>query len=167
MLSDEFYKLQRHVEDLSLKAYAATAEEASRGLYTIGYGHTRGVKPGDTITQEKAEEYLIEDAQDALSSSAPYLADLELTQHQLDAIVSMVFNLGPKLFKNRDGSDTGIYTALKAHDHKAVMGQMRRWTRQAGKVLTGLVTRRGMEEMLYLLGTIEGESECEYFIPAY
>lgn len=169
MLSEAFYKLQRHVEELKLEAYMPTPDDVP----TIGYGHTTGVKLGHVITLEQAEEYLREDAQDAIDSAAPYLRNIELSQHQFDAIISMVFNLGVGkkgvkngVFRNYDGSDTGIYQALKRGEHKVVMHQMRRWNRQAGKVLNGLTTRRGMEEMLYLLGTKE-EGECETFIPAY
>ena len=41
-------------EALSLKAYHGKADRA--GVWTIGWGHTKGVKPGDVITREKAEE---------------------------------------------------------------------------------------------------------------
>ena len=161
MLSEAFFKLQRHCEELKLEAYMPTPDDVP----TIGYGHTKGVKLGHVITLEQAEEYLKEDAHDAVEAAFYYLKDIELSQHQFDAIISMVFNAGTQIFRNRDGSNTGIYRALKKGDHKRVMHEMRRWVHQAGKPLKGLVTRRGMEEMLYLLGTQEGE--CETFIPAY
>ena len=35
--------------------------------WTIGYGHTSGVKPGDVITQQQAEKYLDADIKEALN----------------------------------------------------------------------------------------------------
>ena len=32
-----------------------TAYKCPAGVYTIGYGHTKGVKKGDTITQQQAD----------------------------------------------------------------------------------------------------------------
>ena len=156
MLSDYFYALQRHCEELRLEAYMPTSDDVP----TIGYGHTKDVKLGHVITVDQAEEYLQEDAQNTIKSASPYLRDVELSQHQFDAIISMVFNAGTKIFRNKDGSDTGIYRALKKGEHTRVMHEMRRWVHQAGKPLKGLVTRRGMEEMLYLIGTTK-EGRCD------
>ncbi|MBQ5930381.1 MAG: lysozyme, partial [Clostridia bacterium] len=38
-----------------------TAYKCPSGIYTIGYGHTSGVKKGQKITQKQAEAYLRED----------------------------------------------------------------------------------------------------------
>lgn len=43
-------------EGVRLKAY-----QDSGGVWTIGYGHTKGVKPGMTITKEQADAYLEQD----------------------------------------------------------------------------------------------------------
>ena len=38
-----------------------TAYKCPAGVYTIGYGHTKGVKKGDTITQQQADLLLAMD----------------------------------------------------------------------------------------------------------
>lgn len=43
-------------EGLKLKAY-----KCSSGVPTIGYGHTKGVSMGQTISHQKAEKFLRED----------------------------------------------------------------------------------------------------------
>ena len=40
------------------EACRLTAYQDSVGVWTIGYGHTKGVKRGDKITQQQADEYL-------------------------------------------------------------------------------------------------------------
>lgn len=164
--SEAYYKLVQHYEGLSLKAYAATAHEAARGLYTIGYGHTRGVKAGDIITKEQAREFLEADTLEAVRVLSKYEHMTPLSQFQYDALLSMTYNLGPQLFRNRDGSKTGLYSALEVGDHGWVMREIPRWDKQGGAALLGLQLRRAAERFLYDLGTTKGAS-CERFIPAY
>ncbi len=76
-------------EGLRLEAYA---DALAAGLPTIGWGHTSGVRLGDVITIEQAEELLDEDisiAEAAVNSLIP-----NLTHHQFCALVSFTFNLG-------------------------------------------------------------------------
>ena len=52
--SEEGIELIKHFEGCRLEAYKCSAK-----VWTIGWGHTRGVKEGDTCTQEEADqEYL-------------------------------------------------------------------------------------------------------------
>ena len=71
-----------------------TAYQCSAGVWTIGYGHTKGVEKGMTISKESAEEMLIEE----LHEYEGYITDnvtSPLSQNQFDAMVSWVYNLGP------------------------------------------------------------------------
>ena len=43
-------------EALRLKAY-----QDSKGVWTIGWGHTKNVHPGDVITREQAEQFIRDD----------------------------------------------------------------------------------------------------------
>lgn len=54
--SSKGVSLIKQFEGCRLKAYKCPA-----GVWTIGYGHTAGVKEGDIITQETAESYLRND----------------------------------------------------------------------------------------------------------
>lgn len=55
-------------EGLSLKAYKCTA-----GTWTIGYGHTKGVRPGQVISLLQAERFLRDDLEDHAEDLAPYV----------------------------------------------------------------------------------------------
>ena len=48
--------LIKEFEGLRLKAYLCPG-----GVWTIGYGHTTGVRPGMVITEAQAEKFLKED----------------------------------------------------------------------------------------------------------
>ena len=51
-ISLEGLSLIKKFEGCKLIAYKCSA-----GVWTIGYGHTTGVKEGDVCTQEEAENY--------------------------------------------------------------------------------------------------------------
>ena len=51
------------------------AYQCSAGVWTIGYGHTKDVEPGMQITQEDAEEMLVDRAQ-LMKLSAPEMTVL-------------------------------------------------------------------------------------------
>ena len=53
-LGDKGTELLKHFEGCELSAY-----QDSVGVWTIGYGHTKGVVPGMTITQGQAEQMLL------------------------------------------------------------------------------------------------------------
>ncbi len=89
MTTEGFAQLKRH-EGLRLKAYKCPA-----GVWTIGYGHTGGVNYLDEITEERAEELLIQDVQKAEYGARNLIVDFdELTPRRQDACINLVFNLG-------------------------------------------------------------------------
>src|SRR5262245_12639546 len=61
--------------------------------WTIGYGHTAGVQPGDTCSREQALDWLRKDLAWA-EAAVNRLVAVPLEQHQFDALVSFTFNLG-------------------------------------------------------------------------
>lgn len=76
----------------ALRAYLDEA-----GVWTIGTGHTRGVKKGDTCTLDQAEKWLVEDCQfcvDAINKCV----QVDLTQSEFDALVIWIFNVGVGAF---------------------------------------------------------------------
>ena len=135
---DDGLALIRHFEGCRLEAYLCPA-----GVWTIGYGHTKGVKEGDTIDQEAAEAYLIEDLEE-FESHVLRLVEIPLTQHQFDALVSWTFNLGPGNLK-----ESTLLNRINYGPLSDVPFQIQRWTRAGGKVLEGLVKRRAAEAALW------------------
>lgn len=142
-LGTEGLELIKEHEGLRLKAYLCQA-----GIPTIGYGHTKGVKLGDTTTAEQAEAWLKEDVSDS-ENGVNSLVKITITQNQFDALVSFVFNLGSGAF----GSST-LLKKLNSGDYSAAADQFLVWNkvRVNGKlqISNGLKRRRKAERELFL-----------------
>ena len=132
--SDETIAAICNFEGVSLKAYKCPA-----GVWTIGYGHTKGVCKGQKITQEQAVQYLKQD----VAPIENYLNKVNLckTQGQFDALVDFIFNLGITNFKN----STLYKYIIKRYSDDAVCKQFMRWVYAGRKKLNGLVKRRSWE----------------------
>ena len=120
-----------------------TAYQDSVGVWTIGYGHTKGVYEGMTITQDQAEQMLLSE----LEEYEGYIKDMvtvPLTQNQFDALVVWVYNLGPTNFRN-----STLLKELNAGNYNAAGQEITRWNKAGGKVLAGLVKRREAEAQLF------------------
>lgn len=126
----------KHYEGLRLKAYLCPA-----GVWTIGYGSTKRVTRGMTCTPEEAEARLLADVEDA--EACVNRVNVELTDDQFSALVSLVFNIGPTAF----GSST-LRRKLVAGDVNDAAEQFDRWVFAAGKKLSGLIARRASERAL-------------------
>lgn len=134
------YDLIRHSERLRLKAYLCPA-----GVWTLGYGHTGGVRPGDTCTPEEAENMLRVDADREAAPIRELLRNgVPLTQNQFDALVSFAFNIGATNFDR-----STLKRKLLAGDIEGAAAEFPRWVRADGKVLPGLVVRRDAERALF------------------
>ena len=132
-----FEKL-KSFEGCRLQAYQDAAK-----VWTIGYGHTKGVKKGDNITQEKAEEYLREDVEEV---EGQILAlNLNLTQPQFDALVSFVYNVGIGAFKE----STLLRFIREGRSENEIKKQFRSWVYSNGRTLPGLVMRREWESIRF------------------
>lgn len=137
-VSENGLKVIKESEGLRLKAYRDTG-----GVWTIGYGHTRGVKPGNRITMEVADAYLKADVRSA-ESDVSSLVKVELNQNQYDALVSFVFNIGHEQF-----SGSTLLRKLNTGDYSGAAAEFPRWRHDNGKVIAGLVTRRAKERDLF------------------
>ena len=72
-----------------------TAYQDTVGVWTIGYGHTGGVKKGDKITQKEAEEFLLEDTLEAARDASTLPVGFDgLNAVRQSVLVNMTFNLG-------------------------------------------------------------------------
>lgn len=136
--SNKGFSLIGDSEGLRLKAYKCSAN-----VWTIGYGHTKGVKPGDTCTVQQAIDWLHEDVKEA--ERAVNSKGLNLNQNQFDALIDFVFNFGDKKF-----SESTLLKLLKKNvNDPAIAGELRKWVYSGGKKTTGLITRREKEANLY------------------
>jgi len=126
-------------EGCELEAYKCPAD-----VWTIGYGHTKGVVEGMKITKEEAEQMLVDELHEYENYINKYV-NVALSQNQFDALVSWVYNLGPA---NLTAST--MLKVLNNGEYEEVPAQMKRWNKAGGKVLDGLVRRREAEALLYL-----------------
>ena len=125
-------------EGLRLKAY-----QCPGGVWTIGYGHTAGVKPGMVIPEAQAEEYLKAN----LIAFERYLngLGLALNQNQFDALISFIYNVGTGNFSN-----STLLRKVRANPQdNSIMDEFLRWVYSKGRVLPGLQRRRLAEMKLY------------------
>jgi lysozyme len=81
------------LEGLRLNAY-----QDEKGVWTIGYGHTSGVKRGMTCTKAQAIEWLHQDLAEA-AAGITKLLQVPVTQRQFDALCVLVFNVGVGAFE--------------------------------------------------------------------
>ena len=120
-----------------------TAYQDSVGVWTIGYGHTKGVYNGMTITQEEAEQMLLTELEE-YEGYIENMVTVPLTQNQFDALVVWIYNLGPTNFRN-----STLLKELNAGNYNAAGQEITRWNKAGGKVLAGLVKRREAEAELF------------------
>lgn len=121
----------KRFESCKLSAYQDTA-----GVWTIGYGHTKGVKKGDRITQYQAEQFLRDDL--AEYERAAGKVQRLTTQGRYDAVVDFMYNLG---IGNFNKSTLKIYIE-SGRSVWEIQEQFLRWVNAGGRKLGGLVSRR-------------------------
>lgn len=125
----------------NFEGFRSKAYKDAVGVWTIGYGHTKGVREGQTVTEEQAIDLLREDVQyveNAINSH-----NLKLRQNQFDSLVSLFFNVGTGHLKN-------FLPDLKSDpDSIAVPERMKKYVYAGGKILPGLVRRREIEAEHY------------------
>jgi len=137
-ISQEGLDLIKKFEGCELTSYQDSVD-----VWTIGYGHTKGVEEGQEITQDEAEEMLASE----LDEYEGYINDMvecDLEQCQFDALVAWVYNLGPTNLKS-----STMLKRLNSNDLDDVPNQIKRWDKAGGKVLAGLVRRREAESLLF------------------
>jgi lysozyme len=137
-ISIEGIALIKKFEGCRLESYKCAA-----GVPTIGYGSTKGVEMGMTITKEDAEQLLLKDIAE-FEDFVLEASEMPLSQHQFDALVSWTFNLGPS---NLNAST--MLKVLNKGEYEDVPAQIKRWNKAGGKVLDGLIRRREAEALLF------------------
>lgn len=139
-ISDRGVELIAKYEGCRLAAYKCPA-----GVWTIGYGHTAGVKPGDTLPNEQAAKNLLK--QD-LKKYAGYVNDcikkgniiFPLNQNRFDALTSFAYNCGAG----------NLQKLVSGRDAETVAEKLLLYNKGGGKVLAGLTRRREEERALFL-----------------
>ena len=115
-------------------------------IWTIGWGHTRGVKEGDTCTQAQADAWLLEDVQEAVAA-VNRLVRVPVMQAEFDAMVDFTFNAGQGNF-----ASSTLLKDVNACNFAAADREFLRWDMAGGAHIAGLARRRQAEADLFKTG---------------
>lgn len=141
-LIKSFEGCHKRLPDGRIEAYLCPA-----GVWTIGWGTTKGIRPGMIITSAQADALFLEDLK-KYEDAVNRLVKVDLTQNQFDALVSFVYNLGETAF-----AKSTLLKRLNAGQYAGVPEQFVRWNkaRVKGKLvpLRGLTRRRAAEAALF------------------
>ena len=140
-ISDNCVDLVARFEGCRLNAYKCPA-----GVWTIGYGHTTGVKQGMTLANEaEAKELLREDLAKYANSVNNCIGNgtisFEMNQNRFDALVSFTFNCG----------SGNLEKLVKGKTAETVAQRILTYNRGGGKILPSLTKRREAERDLFLM----------------
>jgi lysozyme len=124
-------------EGMRLRAYKCPA-----GVWTIGFGHTGDVKPGQIIDAAEARRLLVLDLKRFEKHVAEKITERRLTQPQRNACLSFAFNCGYMIRGN-------LERRININDTEAVCELLMKYVHAAGKTLPGLVRRRTAECIEY------------------
>lgn len=139
-------ELVKKYEGCRLVSYKCPAD-----VWTIGYGHTGGVKEGQRITQEQAERYLEKDLEKFEKLVMKYWDKYRWTQNEFDALVSFAYNIG----------SIDKLTANGTRDRATIAEKVPAYNKINGKVHAGLSKRRREEQGLFLGGRAQGSGSAE------
>ena len=133
------YDLIKEQEGFRRHAYKCAA-----GVWTIGYGTTiypdgTRVKQGDTISIEKAEEYLRHYCETQIQ-----LPEGDFNDKQKEALCSLIYNIGQPAF-NR----SSVKKAIEEGRTQDIEKHWKAWNKAGGRILAGLVERRNKEYKLF------------------
>mgnify|MGYP005795774955 CR=1 FL=1 len=128
----------------SFEGCRLSAYKCSAGVWTIGYGHTKEVKEGDSCTEEQATVWLTDDIKETQTLLAHYI-NVPVTRNEFIALVSLAFNVGVgSLMKSK------LLRKLNAGDREGAAEEFLDFDLADGQRLAGLTRRRKAEHDLFL-----------------
>lgn len=141
--SEKGLQFIRREEGERLTAYADII-----GVWTIGVGHTgtvdgKPVAKGMVISADKSHALLSADLS-KFESAIARLVKVPLKQHEFDALVSLVFNIGETNFAR-----STLLKKLNANDFKGAAEQFLAWKNAGGRAVQGLLNRRKREKDMF------------------
>lgn len=134
-VSDDLLHALKRFEGFRVKAYRCPA-----GVWTCGYGHTRGVTARTVCNEAKAMEWLRKDLE-PIESFLSAIPEVCKSQGRFDACADFCFNLGTGAFKG----STLFKLIQKKASESAIQAEFLKWVYAGGRPLEGLKTRRRWE----------------------
>lgn len=115
---------------------------------TICDGHTGpDVYRGQRANDQMCDAWRAKDAEVSIKAIRRCSGDAKLTQHEFDALVSLVHNIGPTAY-----CGSTMSRLIREGKLDQVPGQFDRWVYSGGRKLRGLVNRRQSERNLWERG---------------
>jgi lysozyme len=137
----------------SKEGFETNAYRCPAGVWTIGYGFTKGVKKGDMMTRQDADVRMSVEVDEFEHGLRKLLGAAPTTQGQFDALLSFAFNLGLGALRT-----SSLLRFHKDGDYRAAEREFAKWvnvrdpqTKQLKRV-RGLVSRRAEEAKAYRTG---------------
>lgn len=127
------------------EGFRSEAYKDSVGVWTIGFGTTRGVKKGDTINKDEARERMLKELDRDYAQVVRIHVKVTLTQSMFDALCSLIYNIGGGNFAN-----STLKKCLNQKEYKKAVDEFSKWIYAGGEVLNGLVKRRKSEAELFI-----------------
>jgi len=124
------------------EGYIGQAYQDPVGIWTIGFGETLGVKPGQTTTPVRSMVQLLDSATSHAQGMVKCI-NVPLHQYEYDAYLSFTYNVGVGAFCR-----STLVKKLNAGDYEGACAQLLNWVYAGGKEFRGLVTRRQQEYRL-------------------
>lgn len=142
-VSEKCIQMLKHYEGYRSQAYICPA-----GVWTIGYGTTKGVKKGCKITMALADSLLRQDVKTFEDNLNRVIrTDVKLTQEMFDSLVSLSYNIGIGAFNGstclkrlNEGDFTGAFEAFQWWNKITVNGV---------KQISGGLKNRRTKEVLH------------------
>ncbi|GAN84054.1 lysozyme [Novacetimonas hansenii] len=115
------------------------------GVWTQGYGTTGSrIKPGQAITPEQAQEWLISDLE-AIWQAITARSTIQLETYQTAALADFAYNLGINaLFKST------LWQLVQANQPINASLEFSKWVYAGKHIEPGLVIRRHKEALIFL-----------------
>lgn len=121
------------------EAFRSVAYDDGVGVSTLGFGTTEGVKPGDSITVERALTRALMDMT-KYEGAIKRCVTAPLTQYEYDAATSLAYNIGPTAF-----CGSTVVKRFNAQDYAGACAAFELFNKAGGMVNRGLVNRRAQE----------------------
>lgn len=135
--------VMHYFESCELTAYPDPGSKDGKP-WTIGWGHTGPeVVKGLHWTQEQADAAFLKDLS-RFESAVSSAVKVPLSQGQFDALVCFTYNLGAGNLKS-----STLLRKLNVGEYEGAALEFRKWNKNDGKVLRGLIRRRAAEIALW------------------
>lgn len=131
-------------EGLRLNAYP---DPATRGHpWTVCYGETKGVKPGDSYTLQQCKDMLLASLP-AYANGIERCVEAPMPDRRFVALVSFAYNVGVGA-----ACTSSVVKHINAGRTREGCDALMKWNRAAGVVFPGLTKRRAVERAMCLEG---------------